>query len=609
MNQKLKFLSPALLPAGLIAAAWMLLTYESDMLWKAQELNLFLDTPLFFQQQTVTSGWLLTWLGTWFTEFFYHPWQGVMLLLAWWALLMWLAARAFRIPAKWALVLAIPVAALLASDVQQGYWLYYQKLRGYFFAATIGSTVAVSSVWLFRMLPSRWWLRPVYVVLSCGVLYVLTGFYGLLATLLAAVITWRLTDTDRTQRIVTTAVALLSIAGWPLLCYRYVFCQTSMADIFYTGLPSFAADKSYPEYFAPFVVLALSLLVMAATYRRQRQTEVVRPVWWLAIQLLLAAAIVMGVNHCWYKDYNYHKELKMMRCMEQLDWEGMRAEGASLDDEPTRAIVVMRNLALFRLGVQGSTMYHYRTGGKACDAPFPVAMTQVVGVPLYYHYGQYNFSYRWCMEFGVELGWRAEYLKYMTRSALVAGDLRVAGKYIEQLRHTRFHGEWADRYARLAANSKALHADPEFVPIFHLAASDDFMSSDATVIEKFLMTQFANRNSSDPLFHEQAVYAALWTKDIATFWRCFFRYANSHIGQPMPTHLQEAAYLYGHLEHNVDISHMPFDQHVINSYNELMQQARQYEHLGEEGMANALYARFGNTFYYDYYFVRNLFLY
>lgn len=298
----------------------------------------------------------------------------------------------------------------------------------------------------------------------------------------------------------------------------------------------------------------------------------------------------------------------MEHLMENLDWEGVRAEGASLDDEPTRAIVMMRNLALFRLRRQGDTMYNYKTGAKASDAPFPVSMVEVVGVPIYFHYGQHNFCYRWCMENGVEYGWRAETLKYFIRSALVSGDTRVVRKYLNLLKHTRYHGEWAARYEALL-DQKKLHADPEFETIFHLTQTSDVLSSDNTIVEKFLMIQFANHPSTDSLYHEQAVYAALWTKDIATFWRCFFAYAQSHVGQRMPTHLQEAAYLYGQLENNIDVSRMPFDKGVIQTYNDLMQAAQSCANLGEEGMARALYPRFGHTYYYDYYFIRNLKLY
>jgi hypothetical protein len=166
MKEKLRLLGPVVLLLALVAIAYSLLTYESDVLWKAQELNLFLDTPLFFKQQMVTSGWLLTWLGTYFTEFFYHPWIGVTMLMLWWALLMFVTARAFRVPAKWAVLLLIPVAALLVSDVSLGYWLYYNKLRGIYFVGSIGTTIAVSAVWLYRLVPAKFFLRTVYIAVS-----------------------------------------------------------------------------------------------------------------------------------------------------------------------------------------------------------------------------------------------------------------------------------------------------------------------------------------------------------------------------------------------------------------------------------------------------------
>ena len=224
MKEKLRLLGPAILVVGLLATAYFLLTYESDYLWKAQELNLFLDTPLFLRQQMVSSGWLISWLGAYFTEFFYHEALGVGMLCAWWAVLMLVIGRTFRIPMKWSVVLLIPVAALLLTIVDLGYWLYYLKLKGHFFAATIGTTIAVLSVWGFRLLPRRFFLRPVFIVVSTGVLYPLIGFYGLLAALLMGILVWRLKDMNTTDRVVSTVVAGLSIAFWPLMYYNYVFC-------------------------------------------------------------------------------------------------------------------------------------------------------------------------------------------------------------------------------------------------------------------------------------------------------------------------------------------------------------------------------------------------
>ena len=218
MKDKLKLLSPALVVVALLATACSLLIFDSEVLWKVQELNLFLDTPLFLKQQMVTSGWLLTWLGSYFTEFFYYPWLGVLLLTLWWMVLLLVIWRTFRIPVKWTAVLLVPLAAVIIMNVDLGYWIYYLKLRGHFFVAAMGTTVAVAAVWLFRRLASyclphtsSFFLLPSYLFISTAVLYPLIGFYGLLATLLMGVLLWRLEKQMMTHRVIGSAVGPCSI--------------------------------------------------------------------------------------------------------------------------------------------------------------------------------------------------------------------------------------------------------------------------------------------------------------------------------------------------------------------------------------------------------------
>ena len=71
-------------------------------------------------------------------------------------------------------------------------------------------------------------------------------------------------------------------------------------------------------------------------------------------------------------------------------------------------MVMNKNLALFRLGRAGDEMFQYREGGARPNAPFLVRLAHVGGKALYYHYGQENYCYRWCMEDGVTFGWRTE---------------------------------------------------------------------------------------------------------------------------------------------------------------------------------------------------------
>ena len=56
----------------------------------------------------------------------------------------------------------------------------------------------------------------------------------------------------------------------------------------------------------------------------------------------------------------------------------------------------------------------------------------------------------------------------------------------------------------------------------------------------------------------------------------------------MPRHFQEAAYLYGNLEKNVDISNMPFDPAVVESYKAFMTAVQKNSRMSEEQMKNAL---------------------
>ena len=605
----LQFVSPLLCVAALAAIAACLLCLEDEFLWKVQELNLHLDTPLFCKQQMVVAGGFLTWLGTWFTEFFYHPAIGVSWLCGWWALLMVLAQRAFRLPMKWSVLLLVPVAMLLITCVDMGYWVYYLKLRGHFFVATIGLCVACAAVWLFRVLPAKFFMRQLFVVVSTFVLYPLIGFYGLLAALLMGVLEWRLERQTIATHALSSAAAVLAIVVVPLLFYRLVFYQTSLTNIYWTALPLYYITEEYPAYYIPYYVIVAFFLAMTVGYGKLTDGLVRKPLVWGLCNTAVLVVLVFGVQQFWYRDYNFHKELRMQRCMETDDWNGILQEAANLEDEPTRAIVMMKNLALFRLGRQGDEMYHYRTGAKESNTPIPVSMTQVVGRSIYFFYGLPNYCYRWCLEDGVEFGWRAELLKYMTRCALVNGEERVARKYIDMLKHTRYFGEWAESQERFLGHPDELRADAGYTPVFHLMDFEDNLNSDQAVVEQFLMRHFIYDASRDKLYQDQSMNAALWMKDIPTFWPFFNQYARNHQGERMPTHYQEAAYLYGHLEKNVDISRMPFDDSVKKSYDGFMKLAQRCQGMSEEKMKDVFCPQFGQTFYYEYFLIRNQKLY
>ena len=596
---------------ALAAIACGLLVYESDLLWKVQELNLFMNTSLFFRQQMVVPAGILTYAGTWLTQLFYNPWLGVTVLSGWWLLLLWLLKRTFAVPARWTALLLIPVALLLLTNVDLGYWIYMLKLRGQFFLTTLATVSVVALLWGFRSMPDKYWLRTIWLVLTGLVGYPLLGIYGLAATLLMGIWSWRLMARGRAA--IHTVIAVLLAIAVPLFCYRYVYHETNLANIYYAGLPVFFITEEYPWYYTPYYLLALFMLVMVCLPIGVKGVKEVKEVKgskkWLpwAVQAVALGAVAWGVVHFWYKDENFHHEVKMMHLIDQTDWEGVLQEAARQDDEPTRAIVMMRNLALSRLGRQGELMYEYCNGSKEYDAPFGMRQMLVNGPLVYYQYGLLNSCSRLCTEMGVEFGWRVEYIKLLARCAVLNNEQAVARKYINILKKTMYHKDWAVKTEAMLNNPKLIAQDKEMEPITHMLHFTDELDSDNGYVERYLMRQLANHSySKDPIFQEQSLLASLWFRDSKTFWYHFNVYIHLHPNGPIPVAYQEAAYLYGKLEERPDLDKMPFSPGVKDSFEKFFQVFGQYEGMNAEDIRQQTGLPYSNTFYYNYYIMANL---
>ncbi|MBR2245244.1 MAG: hypothetical protein IJ888_11025 [Prevotella sp.] len=592
---------------ALLVIAGALLLFESDQLWKVQEKNLFFCTTLFLREQLVVPGGLLTWIGRFFTQFLYYPWLGVSLLCAWWYLLMSLTKRTFRIPDRWTVLLLIPVVILLISNMDMGYWIYVLKLKGLFFVTTIGTTIVVALLWVFRKIPDQYCLRAVYILLTTIIGYPLFGIYGLVAALLMALWSWRL-SAHRMNAIACSVAAVAGVAAVPLFCYRFVYYQTNLVNILWAELPVFITTEEYPAYFIPYYLLALFFVILIVRYHDDRQE--VRPMrksYYLACQAALTILMVGCVYHFWMKDENFHHELTMQHRIAQCDWTGVLEEAAAQEDEPTRSIVMMRNIALSRIGRQGDDMFLYKNGSKMYAAPFMMRLMLVVGPQVYYQYGMLNYCNRLCMEVGVLFGFGVEDYRLLASCALLNGDKPLARKYIGALRKTLFYRDWAEKAEALLDHPELIAQDAEREPITHMLHYKNSLGGDQGNTERYIMTELANStDTTDPVFQEQCLLATLWTKNINQFWYHFKEYALRHPRGPIPRYYQEAAYLYGRKERRPEVEAMPFDTSVKESFRRFMSVAPNYYNEDMEVVRQGLYPLFGDTYYYDYYAMKQL---
>lgn len=586
-----KYLSVFIWLVALLVVVGALLTWESDLLWKLQEQNLFLHSRIFFEERMLVPGGLLSWAANWLTQFFFYPWLGTLLLCACWLLLMALVKKAFALPNLWMPLALVPVALLLLTIVDMGYWVYLLKLPGHAFVATLGTIAVAALLWALRTLSPRYGLRVVLIAVTALMGYPLLGIYGISATLLMGFYIWRQDPQPLKAKVAGSVVALAGAFIVPQLCYRLVYYQTNAANIYYAGLPLFFATEEHHAYYLPYYGLALFFVLMALL-----RLGSVKRFSRIASQVLVLGALVWVVATYWYRDENFHHELRMQRCIEQNDWQGVVAEAAQQEDEPTRAIVMMRNLALSRLGRQADEMYLYRNGSKHYEAPFGMRLMLCVGPQIYYHYGMTNYSARLSTEMGVEFGWSVANLKLLAKCAILNKEENTARKYLGLLRQTTFYDAWA-RQAREMDELKTVARMMHYTNV---------LSGDQGDIERFLMNRLAESTyKDDALFLEQALLATLWTKSESQFWRHFSDYVSLHPNDRMPRYIQEAAYLYGKLEERPQIDQMPFDQSVRQSFENFMLAAEQFDETDVNYAREGLKA-FCDTYYYDYYLMREL---
>lgn len=599
-----KLKSIAMWIAALAVVAFVLLYYEADMLWKVQQHNVFLNTSLFFHQQMVVPGGMLSYLGTFLTQHFYYPWVGVIVICCLWLLLMWLTERAFHIPEKWKALTLIPVAILLAANMELGYWVYVIKLRGFFYVATLGVTAATALFWAFRSLPDKLWMRAIFVGLVAIIGYPLMGVYALFAVALMAIMAWR-QKTKTGNRVILTIVALLCVIFIPLLYYRLVYYETNSSDIYTVGLPVFTISDDYPQYYTPYYILAayyIFLSLISCHNWKQPKRHVIQ---WISQGVVLAAAAGC-VLHFWYKDANFHHELRMQRCVEKADWNGVIEESAKQNEEPTRAIVIMHNLAMSRLGQSCDEIYKFRKGSKKPNTPLPIYMYHVAGRLMLYQYGLMNECHRICMEDGVECGWNVEQLEYLARSAIFNNEKQAARKFLDILKQTCYYKSWAEHMEKLMGDKQLLAKDPETGPITHMTKYQNKLDAVEGWVEKCVMTNLAQNDADDLQFQKQAVLGALWTRNPEYFWPRFEHFMELNGDRNVPRVFQEAAWLFANMEQQEGLDEWTLESGVRESFAafmKLMQQARKSPNGMQKQM---LLDRFGDTYYFDFFFLRNL---
>lgn len=589
-----------------------------DYLFCVQEHSLFVNDTTFFHDRMMFVGGFAQWLGCYLTQYFFHPWIGSWMLIGCWALLYFVLHRVFRPSLLASAAVLLPLFALLASEVCIGYWVYYNKLEGYWFTETICVLFMSCALWIYRALGRMG--RMVWLPLSVVLLYPLIGFWALAGCTWMALLslTPSFAEAARGDRVVRSRrfLPLLVSAGSFLvfpLCYYQFYGRNRLEDLWLVNFPIFQNDKvSSPILSLPFVIVALSpaaVLLFRYCERKWLKNSVTQVVVGVCCLVLMA----WGVWRTNYDDYNFHAEIRMYQAIDRCDYQTVLDECAKLPGKSTRQMVLSKNIALMNLGGIGDRMFKFDNRGEPLHLfdSLEVHLVQTCGPQIYYNYGKANFACRWAIEDGVEFGFDNDDLKMLVRTAMMSGEKKAARKYIDILRNTTFHRQWAEHWLEMLRDPRLYAHSQEYRNISPLRGFTNRLGGDEGLVEMYILNYFSHMNKPDPKFQEQSLIYSLVQKDISMFWPQFDHYARLHLTEPMPLHYQEAAYLYGQLEPErvPNFGQMPFDKEkVVKRYADFMNvtQSMVQNGLTSEQIGEATHAVYGDTFWWFYYFCRNI---
>ena len=119
------------------------------------------------------------------------------------------------------------------------------------------------------------------------------------------------------------------------------------------------------------------------------------------------------------------------------------------------------------------------------------------------------------------------------------------------------------------------------------------------------MTTLAQHDADDLYFQEQAVLGAMWTREPKYFWPRMKHYIELSNGN-VPRIFQEAVWLYGNIEGIEGIDKWSLEHGVKESFQAFMQMMEQLKQSPNQMLKNNMMARFGNTYYFEYFFLQNI---
>ncbi|MCD8386578.1 MAG: DUF6057 family protein [Bacteroidales bacterium] len=567
-----------------------------DYVRKLDDLNLFLPTSAYLSECMQVPGGALHWAGSFFTQFFFHPWMGIVIFTLLSTALVWMVGRAFRLPGRLWPLAAVPSAMLLLWLILPGYVIYSLKTPGFGYSSLIGLMGAVALFWAYSRIRLIGWRAIVLVAIVAGG-YPLMGFYALLSAVMC--MAWEARQRQANSPDVID-LGLITVIAVPMLHYLYVPSLLMGTNLYTSGLPAIYAGEW--SLIWPHIVIAVALVGLALANLQPNSRVSAR---WLSISSAAMAIALVLVVVFKMDDPNFRATIAMDRALQDGDWQKAADIARDMPAEPTRLNVLLCDIALMRLGTAGDVMFTYPIGSAPYQSPrYHMTMRDAGTMMLNYHFGRIYNTYRWGVEYMVEYGKKSEYFKYMAKTALINGEYELARKYLSTLAQTRYHREWAEKYLAYADNPRMVEQDPEMRQIKPLSYFRDHLGGDGAKVEGYLVPMVAGLRGGSPELLEASMQCNLILRNLDAFMKRFLSNYTNY--DRVPTHYQEAVLLWSLLNQKAAFKHVHIDPAIKKRFDNFVRLNDSLKNLPPEEAAARCKDTFGNTYWYYFFYVNGL---
>ena len=522
-----------------------ILYINQEVFYTAHDRSEFLFGAPFFHALMQKPFGLMQYVGAWLTQLFCYPAIGSGVLVAIWVLTFFVGTKAFRLQGSASALMLLPVACLLTSVVDMGYWIYISTIRGYWFSQSVGYLLMLLLLWTARSTPRKWHLVW-YLVGFC--VYPLLGWFALLFILCLALVekpTWR--------ECLGVVLLFFTASIW----HTQFYSNLRFDDVVLAGLPRFETPSdASPQLSIPFWVLGTVSVLIPVCGK------------YLSKSFVPILCAVAGIIFTWsfmFQDKNYINEMRMVRYAFDDNWKEV-LHIAEENKELTSTMVFLKNLALMNAAPQSGQGVgnknalldrSYKLGNDAVDINNPdtlhVTLLDIASPLVYYNYGMINEAIRLSFENAIQAGFSPFYLKMLSRCALAKGDKQLVERYTTILHHRPFYGDWqpAPVTAKIMELQKCYPDE-----ITGVENSDSYIVNSISYWYE----------SDSKVASEQALFYAMMRCDSRRFWPALRKYVKLHMEEEFPLHAMEAYILYMDKAPEEKRMMLPVEQSVYERY-------------------------------------------